>query len=128
MPVSDRDRETVANLFKAMQAGPGGESALMELFDEDSIFTEPFGGQVRSHAGLEAIRASFRETWERPLPDMSLTLGRVDLDGGRVRAEWTCSSSAFPAPMRGYDLFEIRGGKIKRLDIVVTDMPGGPPA
>jgi hypothetical protein len=126
MPVSDRDRETVESLFKAMQTGPGGEAALMDLFDEDSIFTEPFGGQPRSHAGLDAIRASFRETWENPLPEMKLTLGRVDLDGEQVRAEWTCSSSAFPEPMRGYDLFEIRGGKIKRFEIVVTDMPEGP--
>ena len=52
----------------------------MALFDEDSIFTEPFSGQLRTHTGLSAIRASFRETWEQPLPDMTLNLGRVDLD------------------------------------------------
>jgi hypothetical protein len=110
-----------------MQTGPGGEEAMMALFDDDSIFIKPFSGQVRTHTGLAAIRDSFRDMWEEPLPDMALTLGRVDMDGDTVRAEWTCSSSAFPTPMRGFDRFDIRAGKIRRLEIVVTDMPAGGP-
>lgn len=34
-------------------------------------------------------------------------------DGDRVRADWICTSPVFPAPMKGYDLFTIRGGKIE---------------
>jgi hypothetical protein len=129
MPVSPQDRKTVEDLVRAMQTGPAGEEALLALFDDDSILIEPFSGQVQTHTGLAAIRESFRETWKEPLPDMALTLGRVDIDGDTVRAEWTCSSSAFPTPMRGVDRFDIRAGKIRRLEIVVTDMPaGGPPA
>lgn len=128
MPVSERDRAAVDALFRAMQAGPLGEDALMALFADDAVLVEPFGGQVRTHSGHTAIRASFRETWKDPLPDMDLQVERVDQDGGRVRAEWTCASSAFPAPMRGFDLFDVHEGKIRRLEIVVTDMPGGPPA
>ena len=49
MPVKDEDRKVVEELFKAMQAGPDGEEALMALFHEDAVFTEPFSGQPRTH-------------------------------------------------------------------------------
>lgn len=127
MPVSEQDRAAVDGLFRAMQAGPLGEDALMGLFADDAVLVEPFGGHVRTHSGLPAIRASFRETWKDPLPDMDLQVERVDQDGGRVRAEWTCASSVLPVPMRGFDLFEVREGKIRRLEIIVTEMPGAPP-
>jgi hypothetical protein len=99
---------------------------MMSLFHEDATFIEPFSGQPVTHRGHDAIRESFRQQTAHPLPDMVLTLDRVDLDGGTVRAEWTCNSSAFPTPMRGHDLFTIRDGKIERLEIVVTGMPGVP--
>jgi len=126
MPVPEQDRKTVENLFKAMQVGPSGEEAMMALFDENAVFIEPFSGQVQTHAGKLAIRDSFRQMWEAPVPDLQLTLDRVDLDGDAVRAEWTCVSPAFPRPMRGFDLFRIRAGKIMRLEIVVTQMPPPP--
>jgi hypothetical protein len=107
-----------------MQAGPAGEQLMMSLFREDAVFIEPFSGQPLTHHGHEEIRASFRQQTAHPLPDMTLTLDRVDMDGPVVRAEWTCNSSAFPAPMRGHDLFTIKDGQIERLEIVVTDMPG----
>jgi hypothetical protein len=103
-----------------MQAGPSGEPLMLSLFQEDAVFIEPFSGQPVSHVGLDAIRDSFREQTAHPLPDMCLTLDRVDMDGALLRAEWTCTSSAFPSPMRGYDLFTIKDGKIARLEIVVT--------
>jgi ketosteroid isomerase-like protein len=114
----------VEGLFRAMQAGPGGEHLMLSLFHEDAVFIEPFSGRPVTHSGHDAIRASFRQQTEQPLPDMQLTLDRVDMDGGLVRAQWTCSSSAFPAPMRGHDLFTIRDGKIARLEIIVTGVPG----
>lgn len=126
MPVSDADRGVVEGLFRAMQAGASGEEGMVSLFRDDATFVEPFSGRPVSHVGHAAIRASFRQQTAHPLPDMALTLDRVDLDGPVVRAEWTCSSSAFPSPMRGHDLFTIKDGKIARLEIVVTGMPGGP--
>lgn len=117
-------REVVESLFRAMQAGPSGEEAMMALFAEGAVFVEPFSGQVQTHTGLPAIRESFRDQWKNPLPDLQLTLDRVDLDGGTIRAEWTCTSPVFPTPMKGYDLFTLDGaGKIARLEIVVTDAP-----
>jgi ketosteroid isomerase-like protein len=124
MAVHASDQSVVENLFKAMQAGPSGESLMMSLFHDDAVFIEPFSGRPVTHNGREAIRASFRQQNEHPLPDMKLTLDRVDLDGPLVRAEWTCSSSAFAEPMRGHDLFTIKDGKISRLEIIVTGMPG----
>lgn len=124
MTVRASDRTVVETLFKAMQAGPEGEHLMMSLFHDDATFIEPFSGQPLTHSGGAAIRESFQQQTAHPLPDMTLTLDRVDLDGSIVRAEWTCSSSAFPAPMRGYDLFTITNGKIARLEIIVTSVPG----
>ncbi len=124
MPVAAADRMIVEGLFRAMQAGPGGEADMMSLFADDAVFVEPFSGQPMTHVGFAAIRESFRQQWVHPLPDMKLMLDRVDLDGSIVRAEWTCESSAFPTPMRGHDFLTIANGKIVRLEIVVTDMPG----
>ena len=123
MQVGDENRGVVDNLFKAMQAGPAGENAMMALFAEDAVFIEPFSGQVQTHQGEQAIRECFKEMWREPAPDMKLVLERVDMDGDRVRADWTCTSPVFPKPMCGYDLFTISSGKISRLEIVVTDMP-----
>jgi len=123
MSVSASDKMVVESLFRAMQAGPAGEEAMVALFHEDAIFIEPFGGRPVTHSGRAAIRESFRQQTAQPLPDMKLTLDRVDAEGSDVRAQWTCTSTAFPAPMQGYDLFTIRDGKISRLEIVVTDMP-----
>ncbi len=123
MPVSNDDRTMVEALFKAMQAGPAGEDAMMALFAENAVFVEPFSGEVRTHTGTDAIRTSFQQMWSEPGPELSLNLERVDVDGDRVRAEWNCTSPAFPEPMRGHDLFTIREGKIARLEVVVTSMP-----
>ncbi len=129
MPVSNEDRNVVENMFKAMQAGPEGENAMMALFASDAVFVEPFSGEVKTHEGADAIRTSFQEMWKEPAPDMKLMVDRVDIDGDRIRADWTCTSPAFATPMRGHDLFNITGGKIARLEVVVTDMPPmeGPP-
>ena len=94
----------------------------MSLFADDAVFIEPFSGEPKTHAGFEVIREAFRDSWkEPPPPDMKLVLDRVDRDGDRVRAEWTCTSPVFPAPMKGCDLFTIRDGKIARLEIVMLD-------
>jgi ketosteroid isomerase-like protein len=126
MSISTSDRAVVERLFRAMQAGADGEGEMMALFAPDATFIEPFSGQAIAHSGRNAIRESFRQQTAHPMPDMKLTLDRVDLDGSIVKANWTCTSSAFPAPMRGHDLFTIQNGQITRLEIIVTDMPGMP--
>ena len=124
MPISPQQRKVVEDLFRAMQTGPGGEEAMMALFADSAVLVEPFAGQPQTHHGLTAIRQSFRDQWKNPIPELRLTLDRVDVDGPVVRAEWTCTSPVFPAPMRGYDLFTLDAtGQIARLEIVVTDAP-----
>lgn len=124
MAVNAQQRKAVEGLFKAMQAGPGGEDAMVGLFADEAVFIEPFSGQPQTHKGRAAIRQSFRDQWVDPPPDLTLVLDRVDLDGSLVRADWTCTSPAFPSPMRGYDLFMLNdSGQITRLEIIVTDAP-----
>jgi hypothetical protein len=126
MSISASDQLVVENLFKAMQAGPAGEALMMSLFHDDAVFVEPFSGQPITHTGKKAIQASFAQQTSHPLPDLKLVLGRVDIEGAVIRAQWTCTSSAFPAPMCGHDLFTIQDGKIARLEIVVTSSPDAP--
>lgn len=64
--------------------------------------------------------------WANQAPDMKIMLDRVDLQGQTIRAEWTCTASVMPGPMRGYDLFQINNGVINRMEIFVTEMPGFP--
>ena len=124
MGTGAQERKMVESVFRAMQSGPTGEEPLMDLFADGAVFIEPFSGQPQTHAGKDAIRASFRDQWKNPLPDFRLTLDRVDLDGPQVRAEWTCTSAVFPTPMRGYDLFTLNDdGKIERFEIIVTQAP-----
>ncbi len=121
MPIDESEQRVVENLFKAMQSGRGGEALMMSLFTEDAVFVEPFAGEPRTHEGLPAIREAFTDMWkEPPPPDMELKLLRADRDGNLVRADWTCTSPVFEAPMNGYDLFTIEDGKISRLEVVMT--------
>jgi len=122
MPVAVSDRKIVDDLFKAMQAGPSGEKDMLALYADDAVIVEPFSGEPKTHAGRAAIRQWFIEATTQG-PPLTLALDRVDMDGVRVRAEWTCTSPAFSGPMRGVDLFTIRNGKIARLEIEVTEMP-----
>lgn len=80
MSVSQPDHKLIESLYKAMQAGSAGESAMLGLFAEDAVFVEPFGGESKTHIGLSAIRATFQDMYKEPLPDMRLQLDRVDLD------------------------------------------------
>jgi uncharacterized protein (TIGR02246 family) len=123
MPVSQQDRQLVEDMLRAMQAGPPGEQELLSLFTEDAVLVEPFTGRVQTHTGKAAIRANVQEMAKTRVPDLTLKLDRIDLDGDRLRAEWTCTSAMMPAPMRGYDLVTVRDGRIGRLEIVVTEMP-----
>lgn len=130
MSVSQQDKDVIERMFKAMQTGLAAENDMMALFAEDAVFTEPFSGEPQTHNGKDAIRTCFRDMWSQPGPEIELTVGRVDMDGDTIRAEWTCTSPAFSSPMRGYDHFRIKDGFIQHLEVIVTDMPpmdmGGP--
>ncbi len=123
MAVARNDRDIIERMFKAMQTGLAAENDMMALFADDAVFTEPFSGEPQTHEGKDAIRSCFREMWSAPEPDMDLTVGRVDMDGDTIRAEWTCTSPAFTRPMKGHDLFRIKDGHIQYLEVIVTDMP-----
>ena len=112
----ERAHPIVESWFAAMRKGREGEEELLKLFHESAEYVEPFAGAPRHHQGKAAIRACLRESWATPLPDLSLTIVRVDVDGPRVRAKWICESSAFPGPMHGLDVYTLRDGLIMRLE------------
>lgn len=126
MPVERADRDVVEEMFRAMQAGPDGVDQMMALFASDATLVEPFAGRPQTHEGKPAIRAAYAAINAQPDPDLKLSLDRLDLDGEDLRADWTCTSPHFPTPMKGYDLLQIRGGRIARLEIIITDMPALP--
>ncbi len=123
MPVSQQDRAVVDRVFEAMHARAEGEQKMSALFAEGAVLVEPFSGEPRTHEGKAAIMAWFREAVQNMPPDMTIKMDRIDMDGGRVVAEWTCTSSVFPTPMRGKDIYRISGGLIQHAEYVVTDMP-----
>jgi SnoaL-like domain len=128
-PIESTDRQLVERYFKSMQAGAEGLEEMVSLFSDDGEYIEPFsaGGRPSAHRGAAAIRAFFQESFAGPLGhDVRLTLERLDVDAGRLRSEWTCEMPMFPRPLRGYDLYTLEGGKIKRLEVNVTDMPPMP--
>ena len=121
--VSARDRAAVERYFAAMQAGPQGLEELVGLFDDEAVYVEPFMGQPQAHTGKAEIRAFFERALEQEMGKARLTLDRLDIDGQRLRSEWTCQLPSMPAPMRGFDLLSMRDGRIVRLETTVTEYP-----
>ena len=114
---------TVRQFFAAMQSGAAAERDLMSLFSDDAVYVEPFAGSPRTHEGKPAIRRAMAEGWKTPLPDMRIRVNRVDVDGGVVRAHWSCFSPALPGGEgSGENTFTMRDGKIVRLE---TRLLGG---
>lgn len=124
--ISTRDRATVERYLVAMQAGPNGLEDLVGLFEDDAVYVEPFSGQPQVHSGRAEIRAFFEAALEQHLKDVRLTLDRLDMDGPRLRSEWTCDLPALNTPMRGFDLVTLREGRIARLETTVTEFPPMP--
>lgn len=124
--VPTRDRVTVERYLASMQAGPAGLEDLVALFDDEAVYVEPFGGQPQVHTGKAEIRAFFEVALQQHLNGVKLTLDRLDIDSGRLRSEWTCQLPMFEAPMRGFDLLNLRDGRIVRLETTVTEFPPMP--
>lgn len=128
--MNSKEQDIVEDVFRAMQQGADGEALMLSLFNDDATFIEPFTGQPRTHQGVDEIRRAYLESTAESPPGLSLILDRLDKDDNGLRAEWTCTSVVFPTPMRGFDIFRFREGKIQSLEIVVTEMPdfgGGHP-
>lgn len=113
----------VSEFFRCMQAGAPSADAMMALFAADAEYVEPFSGTVQTHRGAKAIRAAMTPAWEQPLPEMTISIDRVELVAETVRAEWTCRSPALPGGAgRGVNVFTLVGGRIVRLE---TTLLGG---
>lgn len=65
-----------------MQAQGGEVERMMSLFTEDAVYVEPFTGAERTHAGRDAVRAAMVDGWKTPLPDMTISVDRLDVTGG----------------------------------------------
>ena len=116
------DREQlVQRYFAAMRQGAAAEDELLALFAEDAVYEEPFSGSPRRSEGIVAIRSALREGWEFPLPDLKLTVRRIDLDGDVVRSQWICESPALDGPIHGHDRYTIRDGLIARLEVFLDE-------
>jgi len=124
MGIREADRAVVEGYYRAMRMGAAGAETMADLFTDDAIYSEPFSGgdgRNRTHVGKHVIREFFKDSINHRPPDMVVTMDRVDVDGDRLRAEWTCTASVFTQPMRGVDCYTLRDGKIARLE---TSLPG----
>jgi hypothetical protein len=126
--IKTSDREMVEAYMAAMQSGPAGLERLVELFGDEAVYVEAFGGQPHVHAGKDEIRSFFDVALRQHLNAARLTLDRLDLDGERLRSEWTCTLPMLSAPLRGFDLVTLRDGLIVRLETIVTESPPLPNA
>jgi ketosteroid isomerase-like protein len=120
-PVSTGDRQTVERYLAAMQAGAGGIEDLVGLFDEHAVYVEPFTGMPQVHTGRAEIRAFYQRALEQEMRDARLTLERLDIDGDRLRSEWTCHLPVLGVELHGFDLLSLRDGRIVRLETTVTE-------
>lgn len=108
---------TIAHFFRAMQAGSAAANDMERLFAEDAVYVEPFSGQPTTHSGKSAIMAAMRQGWQNPLPDMTISLDRIDVAAERVTVAWTCRSPGLPGGQgKGVNEFTLKDGKITRLE------------
>jgi len=123
--MSQNDEVIAKQYFSAMRRKGDGVGDLIALFDDNAVYVEPFStmGHPTVRSGKSDIATFLRATPENAPPDMEVSVDRLDREGENVRAEWTCTSAGFARPMRGYDIFEIRNGKITRLETTLTERP-----
>jgi hypothetical protein len=119
--VPTHDRAVVEQYVASMQAGPGGLDQLIELFDDEAVYVEPFSGQPTVHTGKAEIRAFYEYALTHHMQGARLVLERLDLDGERLRATWSCQVPAFPEPLHGFDLLSLRDGRIVRLETTLSE-------
>jgi ketosteroid isomerase-like protein len=114
--VSPADRLLIERYFRAMQTGAAAGDDIIDLFADDAVYIESFGGAPAAHVSKDEIRRAFIEAQAYAPADMTVTLNRLDLEGDCIRSTWTCASPSLPHPMQGQDLWTIGAGKILRLE------------
>jgi hypothetical protein len=111
------ERDLVETYFAAMRRGAEAEDDMMALFADDAVYVEPFSGVERESVGRDAIRATLRDGWANPLPDMTIDVHEIEITATGARSRWTCTSPALPGPASGEDRYTIEDGKITRLEV-----------
>jgi ketosteroid isomerase-like protein len=94
--------------------------AIMEFFADDCVFDTPRGrGPGGTHLrGHDAVRQGFAARFDG-IPDIHYGDDRHWVRGDRGVSEWTITgtdTAGNAVHVRGCDLFEFAGGKIKRKD------------
>ena len=118
--MSDEELHGVVDAyFAAMRQGGRGGVDMLALFTDDAVYEEPLSGAAEPAIGIDAIGDRFRTGWATPLPDMELEVLTIEVTGNRPVSRWECRSSAFPAPVRGCDVYELRGGRIASLHVTI---------
>jgi SnoaL-like domain len=115
--------DLVRRYVRAMQLGAEGEDELVELFRDDAEYVEWFAGHPTVHRGSDRIREWLHASWAHQPPNVRIAIERVDVVGNEVRAKWTCDSTAFVTPSRGIDTYVVSGGRIARLETMITEPP-----
>lgn len=112
----ETERALIERYYRAMEAG--SPDVMDGLFVTDALYSEPFStpGESTVHQGREAIVGWLAASFEAGNKGVTITLDRIDVDGGDVVAEWTCVGPMLPGPMKGYDRYRVADGRISRLD------------
>ncbi len=93
---------------------------LMSYMLDDCSYQASFGPELegRNYEGRDAVREGYLRFFAR-YPDGVFSNSRVFVAGDRGASEWTFTASGpdgVPISVRGCDLFEFVGNKIKRKD------------
>jgi ketosteroid isomerase-like protein len=112
----------IEDYFAAMQRGPDGHDALLELFADDAVYVEPFSG-LPEHRGRDEIRSFLTAASSSAPPSLRIVVERLDATAGSVEATWRCESPAWARPSRGIDVFTVHDGKIRRLETRLLESP-----
>ena len=121
-----QDPKTIVEQYFKLMHGAGPDNMeFLGTFSGDAVLVEPFSGKPQTHKGIKAIESSFRTTWQyQPMPNFRIQMGQIEVTGEKIRAEWSCTWDGLGGSMKGVDHFEVRDGKIARMEVVVTEMPG----
>ena len=115
--MSSSEQLIINQFFAAMQTGATAEIEMMSLFHDEAVYIEPFSGQVRLHTGKAAIRKCMLNSWKHPLPEMTIQIDEMLIEGNDVIVRWTCLSPALPRGKgSGENRFTLRDGLIIRLE------------
>lgn len=113
----DKPRMTVARLAAFCGAWSRGDvDALMTFMTDDCIYQASVGPEPgRTYRGAMEVRAGFREMLAHD-SDAEGRDGRCVVAGDLGFAEWSCVYREKGLEVRGCDIFEFVGDRIRRKD------------